>query len=425
MIFQAISQMKLSLTMEPCAVSPVEGGEATQSTAIGGFSLVLAGLCPQAEAIGSPIETPTQGNSPAADRPAESPSSGRLANQIAASGKILPPLPPLPAALPDESGSVQPIREGESHGQGGVEGEGAMAVLALANLVASPLLEAIGQVRAAMPEPAPTSIATYSKPVGARPITIGKHDEEPVAAPQVRGEQTSKPSVSLHVAPPREGFEKFSAERNVPANQRIGVERSEKPVSKSVPEAAPLQSGPTPAAPAASALAVVTPTGTERASEQGQHSSPARPAIDTQVTRELGRVIDSLASAREAQTAKTATLAVEHSEFGELSLRFSQRSDGQLAVQLSAADLDAHRAVAAALAERSAFAQPDASGSHGQQQSQAQSYPGHGSRGTAAERDTNGMGQNTARQDRNEPQRGDPREGSTGKGGASSSGIFA
>ncbi|WP_160325584.1 hypothetical protein [Pelagerythrobacter marensis] len=87
--------------------------------------------------------------------------------------------------------------------------------------------------------------------------------------------------------------------------------------------------------------------------------SADKPAIETQVARELGRIVDSLASAREAFSAKAATLALDHAEFGEVSLRFDQRRDGQLAVQLSAADPDAHRAIAAAVAERPALAAGD------------------------------------------------------------------
>ncbi|MEC9067917.1 MAG: hypothetical protein VX569_11625, partial [Pseudomonadota bacterium] len=147
-----------------------------------------------------------------------------------------------------------------------------------------------------------------------------------------------------------------------------------------------------PAAPAGANTAVqpLSPMAAPAAPGEGATPFPAdKPAIETQLARELGRIVDSLASAREAVTAKAATLALDHAEFGDLSLRFDQRRDGQLSVQLSAADPEAHRAIAAAVAERPApaFAQGDGAPANGA----GQAGSGPSARG-GAEREGNADG---------------------------------
>ncbi|WP_338447366.1 hypothetical protein V5F89_06180 [Pelagerythrobacter marensis] len=147
-----------------------------------------------------------------------------------------------------------------------------------------------------------------------------------------------------------------------------------------------------------------------------------RPAIETQVARELGRIVDSLASAREAFTARAATLALDHAEFGELSLRFDQRRDGQLAVQLSATDPEAHRAIAAAVAERPTVANGDAGAASGQNGAQA---GGNASARAGAERGDGGFAEDRAAgRDRREPGRdADRHSGGRGQpGGQAASG---
>jgi hypothetical protein len=162
------------------------------------------------------------------------------------------------------------------------------------------------------------------------------------------------------------------------------------------------------------------PGATERPAEIAQPASGERPTFESQIARELSRIVDSLSVAREAAAAKTATLALDHAEFGEMSLRFDQRRDGQLAVQLAAADADSHRAVAAAVADRPGFAQAD----HGSQQ-QAQSGSNGAARGGVADRDGQNPGNNSPRHERNEQQRGNGRAHDAGRGNGGRSGIFA
>ena len=266
----------------------------------------------------------------------------------------------------------------------------------------------------------------------------------PVANTSARGEPAPAPSVALHVAPPPASADQQtapretlaaakaeisaaeprmaantgerSAQRDSSGEQRPAAELAARPAAKAATEAAPMPFASTPAAP------VVGQASAEPATDGARPFATERPGLESQVARELSRIVDSLSAAREALTAKTATLALDHAEFGEISLRFDQRRDGQLAVQLSAADPDTHRAVAAAVAERPAFAQSDA-GANAQQQGQAGA---NGSaRGAPADRDGEAASNNPARQERDQQQRGQARGDDTDRSGQRRSGIFA
>ncbi|MBM0170913.1 hypothetical protein [Altererythrobacter sp. C41] len=151
--------------------------------------------------------------------------------------------------------------------------------------------------------------------------------------------------------------------RDPAAGDRPAAEPAVKAPGRIAAEPASIQA-PAPVQPTVVAAA----TSAAAASDAAPSFTADKPVMETGIARELSRIVDSLASAREAMTAKGATLALDHAEFGELSLRFDQRRDGQLGVQIAAADPDAHRAVAAAVAaDRSAFAQGDGSAPGGQQ----------------------------------------------------------
>ncbi|MXP41574.1 hypothetical protein GRI75_07955 [Altererythrobacter soli] len=156
-------------------------------------------------------------------------------------------------------------------------------------------------------------------------------------------------------------------------------------------------------------------------SQAGRPVETARPALHSDALQDLTRVVERLAAAREAFAPTAAALAVTHDEFGEISLSFDQQRDGQLAVRLSASDPDAHRAVAAAVGERSAAAATTDSHTGG---SQSQAQP----RGAAAERDATGGNsaqRHPERQDQAQ-QRRSARHGSpSGNGDTARAGIFA
>lgn len=205
--------------------------------------------------------------------------------------------------------------------------------------------------------------------------------------------------------------------RDPAAGGRPAAEAGAKLAGKIAAEPAQVQT-PAPAQPPLAAAAGAPAAATEAAPSVAAD----KPGVETGIARELSRIVDSLATAREAMTAKGATLALDHAEFGELSLRFDQRRDGQLGVQISAADPDAHRAVAAAVADRPAFAQADAN---------QQNAPGGGNastRGTLADRDGGSGEGSAARHERHEERRRADTETnhSAGKGpGGDSAAIYA
>ena len=97
-------------------------------------------------------------------------------------------------------------------------------------------------------------------------------------------------------------------------------------------------------------------------------------AVVQQAMMDLTQIVDRLSAAREALAPAAASLAINHAEFGELSLRFDQHRDGHLAVQIAAQNPEAHRAVAAVVGQQPFSANADhQAGQNAQSFSQSQS----------------------------------------------------
>lgn len=64
---------------------------------------------------------------------------------------------------------------------------------------------------------------------------------------------------------------------------------------------------------------------------------------------DINAALDRLVAAREALMPAEAALAIDHADFGEVSIRFEQRADGRLSAELRAADPELQRAVTAAV----------------------------------------------------------------------------
>jgi hypothetical protein len=79
-----------------------------------------------------------------------------------------------------------------------------------------------------------------------------------------------------------------------------------------------------------------------------QATSPSAPAAPSAV--DINAALDRLVAAREALMPAATALAVDHAEFGEVTIRFEQSTDGRLSAELAAADPDLRRAVTAAVA---------------------------------------------------------------------------
>ena len=107
-----------------------------------------------------------------------------------------------------------------------------------------------------------------------------------------------------------------------------------------------------------------------------------------QPPQDLAAIVDRLAAAREAVSPAAASLAVDHAEFGPMTLRFEQQQDGRLSVALSAQDAEAQRALAVALAgERQQGQGSERPSGESPQQSQARS----GSSGGSLDRGASGQ----------------------------------
>lgn len=271
--------------------------------------------------------------------------TGTVLPETAATGKNLPPSPETTA------------EEGETPTEGTLADDAALAQAAFALLAqvapAAPAAEPANE--AAAPSPALraplAAIATPATPVAgdkadapaAKPIEItvarpaALAPQSPVAAPGERPESDSEPGFAATrtrapVAEPSlvrtAAVETFALATNMPAG------------SDTAPSAPHL------------ALRVVS----------------ASAAVDRM--QALTQIVETLAAAREALAPAAAALAIDHAEFGELSLRIDQQRDGRLAVQIEAASPEAHRAVAAAVGTHSANLSADTPSS-GSSQAQA------------------------------------------------------
>jgi hypothetical protein len=227
------------------------------------------------------------------------------------------------------------------------------------------------------------------------------------------GEKAEAPSVALHVAP--EADPERSSRRGTRANAEVQPVRAREIAVEGmlIPRSASAE--PAPQAP----LATFAQGLPSESTQPGRPIEGAKPAFQADALQDLTRVIDRLAAAREAFAPAATALAIKHADFGELSLRFDQQRNGQLAVQLSASDPDAHRAVAAAVGERGAATTGESHTGTGQSQAQA--------RGAAAERDGNSGNTANRQAERQDPQhrRSAEHNGKAGSGNTPHAGIFA
>lgn len=228
------------------------------------------------------------------------------------------------------------------------------------------------------------------------------------------GEKAEAPSVALHVAP------EAAADRSSPRAGNPGSEIQPVKAREGAFEGMPMpRSASAEAAPQAPSATFAQGLQAENA-HAARPLESAKPAVQTDALQDLARVVERLAAAREAFAPAATAIAVKHAEFGDLSLRFDQQRNGQLAVQLSASDPDAHRAVVAAVGERGTATMTDSHSGAGQSQAQA--------RGGAAERDANGghtANRQTERQDQPQQRRSAAQDGRTGSGDAPRAGTFA
>ena len=413
----------ISLAASPTStrISPESGD--TRPTADtgrenGGFSAVLAKQDsqkaersdenPEAKVAGGKAETES---APATPNGIELP-------EAAESGKELPVLPPI---IADDADPEHPTSE--SAAETPAPAETALAAL-VAPQVPLPTTPVASQAEeSAQPgdaAPKRTKLPHPGLPAqAAAPAAAG-----PQAAAAAPANGTSEAAtVALHVGPEAVAPTAHEASADTATDAETGSDAPaaklremalDRPTARSfatetarpaepATAAAPIQSA---AAPAVSA------------------SASAQPSIQVDALQELTRIVDRLAAAREVFAPAVEALAIEHAEFGELSLRFDQRRDGGLSVQLSASNPDAHRAVAQAVgaqAFQSAADDRAGPGQQGQAQTPARGGPsdreGAGGYGSAARHEQPASQQ--------EQRRSAPQDQRQANGGRHRAGVFA
>lgn len=251
-----------------------------------------------------------------------------------------------------------------------------------------------------LPEPGPAAAPAPGEPAAGAPPRLPVPPAQPAALPlptaPVSIPPGAEPAANLRpetVVPVR-AFEPVLADAPLAAETALAAPQS--------PNAAPPSSAP-----------ITAPSPTAQSLTDRPHDFTA--------------LVDRLVAAREALQPQSVTLAVRHTDFGAVQLRFQQDAGG-LSVAMASADPDFARAVSAAVPPVPAATASDTSGSNTAsfgQNGRGDSTGGAASDGSAQSR----SGQQTQREerahDRSSP-RANPAE-SRGKpaDGTSNQGIFA
>lgn len=319
--------------------------------------------------------------------------------EAAEGGKELPVLPPVVAGLPPVAADgakpdALPDKPAAEPAEGTSETAATEAALAILAAPQVPLLAA--PVAAPADETAQACNSVPERPLAARPAPAVPVPTPITGEPTVAVAGTAKPTpqaaaAALQVGPAPVAPTAPRTSANIATDDQAG---SDAPAPKSQEMALDRP------APWVAAAETTRPQDLPVAAVSAPSiTAPAVPAVDgprpnlqADALRELTQMVDRLAAAREVFAPAMEALAIEHAEFGELSLRFDQRRDGGLSVQLSASNPDAHRAVAQAVSAQAFQSSADDRASAGQPQSQAQT-PG---RSGASDREASGNG-NAAR----------------------------
>jgi hypothetical protein len=377
--------ISLATTSTGNRITPDIGEARPSGDAKGGFSAVLAQHGPQESPVSDskPSET---GDKTALPPVAE---RGTALPETAESGKKLPVELPEAAVLP-ESGEI--VAEGQA-----VEAALALAVMtqiALPVAAAEDDVAAEGETPAATPQPKTTQPAPIlpgavraageTQAEGTSPKTAPAQRDTAISVQVAQGPSDQAPAED-------NATDGGDAEGGAPAPRRdLTAERTvarftQPEVVKQADQAAQ------------PALATATTTTTA-----ANTIDLNRPAMRTDTLTEMTRLVDRLAAAREVFAPATASVAIEHAEFGELSLRFDQRRDGGLSVQLSANNPEAHRAVTQAVSAQSFQNAADDRAGTGQQAANQQQNSARS--GGTSDRDSASGNGSAARHDQGAPQ---------------------
>lgn len=312
-----------------------------------------------------------------------------------------PATPATAAEAADEGGKDLPV----GLPQPAEAGDEATLELDSAGLINDPLLVLAmpGQPNPALAGATPRAgrPATSALPKGAvapESIAVAESTKAKSIADGQKPEGRQGPAVSVAVAPAPAGVE--PTEALAPLKARTGQ----------VADAARSEA----------ALAHVTPASPafvdarQPATATGPVMAPALAPLPTPV--DINAALDQLVAAREALMPAETALAIDHAEFGEVSIRIEQKADGRLSAELAGADPELHRAVTAAVAaDRGSAAGSESDGGRSTLLP-GQRNPGNGGDAAAGER----------RQAGDEPQRrGMARDETRTAPGDPNPGVFA
>ncbi|WP_305098543.1 hypothetical protein [Croceibacterium aestuarii] len=265
---------------------------------------------------------------------------------------------------------------------------------------------------------------TTARPLSAQTApALANSDQQVTAESKASANQQAQaptaPAVALTIASQSTGqserpLKGGGTTKDVPATK--AAVKAHAVVPTNVGEAPSPSESPAPA----SALAAASTSSPQTSPSAPAHHNAAA-AFRPDAVQDLTRIVDRLAAAREALAPASAQLAIDHADFGELTLRFDQHRSGQLAVQLAAGNPEAHRAIAAAVADRPFSAAPDSSSGQAQSQTQSQAQ----ARGEGGGREGQTGHGASARHEQAAQRRSSAQDGKHSAGNRPRSGLFA
>lgn len=375
----------LKTTAQPSA-QPAKGAAAEVSGAAQAFPEALAAAEPAAAGE-------TVAGTALVAGPAGKAAPGTALPIALRSGKILPVLSAATLAGAADEGGTEPVgHDGAESDPPATEAEATALPANAAHPVA-----VVAQLPLPQADPTVTSPAENAAPARRSSAHQFAAAIPPKAAPTAQGTPLPNPapeqppvaqgaaaSVTVQVAPPAEA----------PAGDQTQARPAREPraAKKNAAIAADSSIGAMSAKPEAPLPAPATVTNVPAASLANHLHDGGKASSPVAALHDLTSVVDRLVAAREAFAPVTAAMTVQHGELGDLSLRFDQHRDGHLAVQLSASDPDAHRAIVAAVSDAGFRSSADGQTGTSQQPTQSQAQ----ARGHSAEREPGQPGNGSA-----------------------------
>lgn len=358
------SSPSLLSALSPVAIPSGDAVVSAAGEAAGGFAELLNGLATKAVAAvsgedGDAQDGAADGAAPLAKGKAIKAHAGRPANAAkvgaAADGKDALAVAQAATATASESGKILPVALPEAADADAGAVADATAETTPTPLALGVLPVLVAQTAAATPAPV---AATASRRSAAGASTLTHKVNSPAAQtadkgkPEAQAGDSRPAAVAITVAAP--------APVAAPLTDEAAGTRPAAPARAKATRAADLARFETPLAQASAPQAAAAAFA--QADQTTAMAATAAPTVSTPMPspKDIDAALDHLVAAREALMPAEAALAIDHAEFGEVSIKFEQSPDGRLSAELSAADPELKRAVTAATApDRGAAANTD------------------------------------------------------------------